>query len=206
MPAVSDSKSKSRQASKQETREALIAAGIGLFSEQGVDLPSLDAICARAGFTRGAFYVHFRNRDDFLVAVIEHVLVTFVDSMVTASESGNDLSDTIGRFLRAASLGQVPLMGQQRLMLNLVTRGVQRAEKMSERFRVLLDHALSRLADSAARGQASGAVKTQLPPELVATFLLAAALGVTTLLEFGVKLDVDRLQTGARELFGIEPA
>src|SRR5262245_27310227 len=204
--AVGDSKTKSRQISKQETREALLAAGMSLFSEEGVDLPSLDAICARAGFTRGAFYVHFRNRDDFLAAVIDRVLVTFVDSVVAASQSGHDLSDTIGRFLAAASQGKVPLMGQQRLMLHLMTRGIQRTETMRVRFKALLEHALARLAAAAENGQKAGTVKTDVAPELIATWLVAAALGLTTLLEFGIELDMPRIQKSARELLRIEPA
>ena len=44
-----------REETKQATRDALISAGMALFAEQGLDGPSLDAICDRAGFTRGAF-------------------------------------------------------------------------------------------------------------------------------------------------------
>ena len=54
------------QAAKQETREALLQAAMAEFAEKGLDLPSLDAICARAGFTRGAFYVHFRDREELV--------------------------------------------------------------------------------------------------------------------------------------------
>lgn len=198
-------KVKSRQASKQETREALIQAGMTLFSEQGVDVPSLDAICARAGFTRGAFYVHFRNRDDFLSAVIDRVLVVFVDTVVAASQSGNDLNETIGRFLAAASQGRVPLMGQRRLILHLMTRGVERAEKMRARFKVLLEHALLRLAAAVSNGQAAGTVKTTVEPDLIAAWLVAAALGLTTLLNFGVAIDFKRVQESARELLRIQP-
>ena len=53
-----------RRETKQETREALISAALAEFAEHGFDAPSLDAICARAGYTRGAFYVHFRDRSD----------------------------------------------------------------------------------------------------------------------------------------------
>src|SRR5262252_1452795 len=59
---------KFRVASMQRTREALIQAGIELFAEKGLDAPSLDEICDRAGYTRGAFYVHFADRDEFVVA------------------------------------------------------------------------------------------------------------------------------------------
>ena len=204
--AVADAKTKSRQEAKQETREALILAGMSLFSEQGVDLPSLDAICARAGFTRGAFYVHFRNRDDFLMAVIDRVLVSFVDTVVAASQTGHDLSDTIGRFLSLASQGKVPIVGQHRLMLHLMTGGSQRTEKMRARFKALLEHALSRIAAAAEDGQNAGTVKVEVSPELIAAWLLAAALGLTTLLQFGIELDMARIQQSARDLLRIEQA
>ena len=203
--AVGEGKSKTRQVAKQETREALLLAGMSLFAEEGVDLPSLDAICARAGFTRGAFYVHFRNRDDFMSAVVDRVLVDFVDSMLVASGDGNDLMDTIVRFLTAASRGKVPLMGQQRLILGVLMRGAQRTDKMRARFKVLLMGALARLASAAARGQEAGTVKSSIAPELIAAWLLAAALGLTTLLDFGVELDIARIAQSAGELLRIEP-
>jgi AcrR family transcriptional regulator len=202
---VGGSKSKSRQASKQETREALVRAGMGLFSEEGVDLPSLDAICARAGFTRGAFYVHFRNRDDFLSAVIDRVLIDFVDAILAAGQSGNDLSDTIARFLTAASQGKVPLMSQRLRILHLMMRGAQRAEKLRARFKLLLEHALLRLAAVTRDGQVAGTVKTPVEPDLVAVWLLSSALGLTTLLNFGLEMDLTRIEQSARELLRIEP-
>ena len=60
-----------RAAAKAASREAIITAAIEAFAEQGLDGPSLDDICARAGYTRGAFYVQFKDRDDLIVAVTE---------------------------------------------------------------------------------------------------------------------------------------
>ena len=85
-----------REATKLETREALVSAGLAEFAEHGLDTPSLDAICARAGFTRGAFYVHFRGREDFLDAVMKRVGARVLDSVLGggselgSSESGLD--------------------------------------------------------------------------------------------------------------------
>jgi TetR/AcrR family transcriptional repressor of nem operon len=203
---VSDGKRKSRQIAKQETREALIRAGMSLFSEEGVDLPSLDSICARAGFTRGAFYVHFRHRDDFLEAVMDRALVDFINTVVAVSQSSDDLNDTIGRFLSAVAKGKVPLMGtQQRLMAHLMTRGVQRADKMRARAKFLLGEALARLASAAENAQRAGTVKAAVDPDLLAAWLVAAALGLVTLLNFGIEIDLTRIQASARELLRIEP-
>ena len=201
---MGDSKGKSRQLAKQETREALIAAGMSLFSEEGVDVPSLDAICARAGFTRGAFYVHFHNRDDFLAAVIDRVLVAFVDSVVASSHSSHDLGETIERFLAAAAVGKVPLMSQQRLILHLMTRGVQRAETMRARFKALLEDALSRIAAAAEAGQAASVVRAEIGPDLIAMWLAASGLGLTTLINLGVDVDFERLRDSARVLLRID--
>ena len=56
---------------------------MALFAKHGLDGPSLDDICAHAGFTRGAFYVHFEDRDDFLVAVMDRVGRQIVDLRAT---------------------------------------------------------------------------------------------------------------------------
>ena len=71
-----------RELTKQETREALLRAGMELFAEQGLDVPSLDALCARAGFTRGAFYVHFADREEFIVAVMERIVTQTIPAAV----------------------------------------------------------------------------------------------------------------------------
>jgi AcrR family transcriptional regulator len=51
-----------RRRDKQGSREALVRAAEDLFIAHGFDEPSLSAICERAGYTRGVFYVHFKTR------------------------------------------------------------------------------------------------------------------------------------------------
>lgn len=62
VPAKERRRAQSRDESMQETRAALVGAAPELFAKEGLDA-SLDAICERAGFSRGAFYVHFSDRD-----------------------------------------------------------------------------------------------------------------------------------------------
>ena len=79
-----------RDTAKEQTRRALLASALRMFSEQGLDGPSLDAICEDAGYTRGAFYVHFKNREALIVAVVSDVIGVFVDTVVQAGD-GHDL-------------------------------------------------------------------------------------------------------------------
>ena len=101
----------SRDASKRETREALIGAALELFAAEGLDGPSLDAICERAGYTRGAFYVHFPDRDALLVAAMEKVGESFLARVfehvtgkeVDPDEGAEDMSEAEFRGLVSSS-------------------------------------------------------------------------------------------------------
>jgi TetR/AcrR family transcriptional repressor of nem operon len=113
---------RTRETAKRESRDALLDAGLAEFAEHGLDNPSLDAICARAGYTRGAFYVHFHDRDDFLVGVAERVLARFVDAVIATGDQSHDLENSVTRFLatvgaaadvRARGRRGSPLAGMQ---------------------------------------------------------------------------------------------
>ncbi|WP_344071551.1 helix-turn-helix domain-containing protein [Microbacterium sediminicola] len=48
---------------RERTRERLLHAAYEVFAEVGPDAASVEAICERAGFTRGAFYSNFSTKD-----------------------------------------------------------------------------------------------------------------------------------------------
>lgn len=52
-----------------QTRERLMAAAAELFVERSVQAASVEEICERAGFTRGAFYSNFESKDDLCLAL-----------------------------------------------------------------------------------------------------------------------------------------
>jgi AcrR family transcriptional regulator len=104
-----------RHSERANGRAWLIEAAMAEFATHGLVSPSLDAICARAGYTRGAFYVHFRDREDLVAAVMERALGAFLDAIIATGEAGRDLERTVRRFeeavagiahLRAASRGR----------------------------------------------------------------------------------------------------
>ena len=98
-----------RAETKAETRQRLLEAGLAEFVEHGLDAPSLDAICARAGYTRGAFYVHFKDRDDFHVTVTEWLIGQFLSLIVTTDEGSDDLQQSVMRYASSLTDGSLPL-------------------------------------------------------------------------------------------------
>lgn len=56
---------------RQATRDRLLEAAIDAFREEGLQGASVEAICTRAGFTRGAFYSNFESKEQLFLALLE---------------------------------------------------------------------------------------------------------------------------------------
>ncbi len=60
----------SRDARKQQTRDALVRAALKLFARGGIGETSIDQIASEVGLTKGAVYAHFENKDALVTAVM----------------------------------------------------------------------------------------------------------------------------------------
>ena len=56
---------------RQQTREHLLAAAAEVFAERGFHGASLDEVAAVAGFTKGAVYSNFKNKEDLFLALFQ---------------------------------------------------------------------------------------------------------------------------------------
>jgi len=61
------------------TRSDWLALGERLLSDEGPSALSLERLTEAAGLTKGSFYHHFRGRDGFLAALVEHWRATVVE-------------------------------------------------------------------------------------------------------------------------------
>ena len=58
-------------ARRRATRDRLLEAAAEVFAEEGVQAASVEAVCARAGFTRGAFYSNFESKEQLFLELLE---------------------------------------------------------------------------------------------------------------------------------------
>ncbi|HME70315.1 MAG TPA: TetR/AcrR family transcriptional regulator [Myxococcota bacterium] len=200
-----------REVAKEETREALLRAGLAEFSERGLDAPSLDSICARAGYTRGAFYVHFRDREEFVVAAMERVLGPFLDAVVARGEQAHDLARTIERFVAAlAAMAQLvrtpdPGLPPKILPLHRLLDACERSPRLAERFTGIVREAIARVEKSTRRGQGEREVRGDVDAGQLGSVLVSLALGAIVAMELGIALD---LQAAGKTVLALvaEPA
>jgi AcrR family transcriptional regulator len=199
---------RSRADVKLATRVALIDAALAEFAAHGLDAPSLDAICARAGYTRGAFYVHFRDRADLMVAVVEHALGVFIDAVIASGDEAHDLERTVVRFADAVTRALTPSAAAAGPVLPLpptvpfarILEGVTRNPRLRGGFLTLLGGAVARVGEIGARGQRAGAVRADVDPAQLGVLLAIVALGALVAVDVGLALDPPALRATVLKL------
>lgn len=66
---------------REQTRARLLDAAHEVFAEVGMDAASVEMICERAGFTRGAFYSNFESKDELFLALITQLAAAKLDEV-----------------------------------------------------------------------------------------------------------------------------
>jgi TetR/AcrR family transcriptional repressor of nem operon len=180
-----------RELAKQETREALIGAMLALIPEHGLDA-SLDDICDRAGFTRGAFYVHFRDRDELLAAAMERVGRAVLDALIGATSQEEDLAAIVERFLAALASGAYPLTRAGGVRPYQLLDACARSPAVRAQYGALVTESVERLTERARAGQRRRTVRSDVRAEDIALLSVAIVIGVQTLIDLAVPIDVAR--------------
>lgn len=75
---------------RQQTRDHLLEAAAQVFAERGFDGATLDEVAAVAGFTKGAVYSNFKNKDDLFLALLESRYEQEMQSVLRTIEATAD--------------------------------------------------------------------------------------------------------------------
>lgn len=177
-----------REATKRETREALLDAGLALFAKEGLDSPSLDVICASAGLTRGAFYVHFKAREDFIVAAMQKATRGFLDAVLLGTEGDFDLEHAIAAFAAMSSPARFVSFGQ--IPPHQFLAACARSRELHKYYVGFLEEARARIVKAICAGQAAGRLRGDVDPKDTANLLVAVVLGVETMGDLHFPIDL----------------
>ncbi len=151
-----------RSPRREATRQRLLDAAVELFGERGVLGSSVEEICDRAGFTRGAFYSNFESKDELCLDVLRRKGEQYFAAMQAAVEvipvapvpaDGTDrlIRDAVAVFLEAQPKKVAELVTMMELRLHaLRTPGLREGwldvhEGISRSTAGLLDIALARV-------------------------------------------------------------
>jgi AcrR family transcriptional regulator len=123
-----------RSARREATRQRILDAARAVFAERGVIGGSVEDICERAGFTRGAFYSNFTDKDDVVQALVEReqaLLMEHLDAAlveVTPEIAGADeqlpavVASIVDRVLRTIPVDRTMILIQTELEIHAIRR------------------------------------------------------------------------------------
>lgn len=97
---------------RQQTRDRLIEAAAALFAERSISGASVEEICERAGFTRGAFYSNFESKEDLCLEIVrqrgDQLLATTRRALAMipdAPVSAHSLDEIIAKVVAVVDVG-----------------------------------------------------------------------------------------------------
>ncbi|MGH3521195.1 MAG: TetR/AcrR family transcriptional regulator [Haloechinothrix sp.] len=91
-----------RAESQARTREQLITTAKDLFLADGYWATSLEKVADAAGYSKGAVYSNFRNKDELCLAVLDLIHAEQAMRIATAMAGGTTLEDRLAGFERWA--------------------------------------------------------------------------------------------------------
>jgi AcrR family transcriptional regulator len=160
------------------TREAIIAAGIDVFCQEGYRASSVGAVHERAGVSLGTFYQYFRDKTDLITTIVAEAVITSASRIFPGfdPERGEDGAAAVVRgFVRHyAATADFQRVWEE------VTHLEPAVAELRARLSRLLE---TSLAQNIAAGQRSGEVDPALDPEL-ASRALSAMVDRTCFLTF----------------------
>jgi AcrR family transcriptional regulator len=60
-----------RKEKQAHTRECLMHSAAGVFARRGLQQASIDEVAEDAGYTKGAFYANFKNKEELFLAMLD---------------------------------------------------------------------------------------------------------------------------------------
>ncbi|MEH7484704.1 helix-turn-helix domain-containing protein, partial [Neobacillus drentensis] len=63
-----------------EKEKVIIKSGMKLFAQKGFSSTSIQEIATESNISKGAFYLHFKSKDDLLLAILEYIFETIESS------------------------------------------------------------------------------------------------------------------------------
>lgn len=167
-----------RRPRRDEVRATILSAATRVFARRGIDAASVDDVATAAGYTKGAVYSNFENKDGLIAALVEDHTAAYLALGLAAAASADGAlasrAQALGDRLDAATEEE---RDWHLLFVELWQRAVREdpsADGFRERRTAMRDAIATAVREHA---EASGADLT-LPAEHLAVAIMALANGM----------------------------
>ncbi len=161
---------------RQETRARLLEAATRVLARSGFERATLDEIVREAGFSKGAFYVHFESKDDLFWAMLEERISHQQDAFRSAVDYSKSMDYNV-RMILSAVFG---LLGDDALWGSLFMEfhaHAARNEQVRRRLGAMYEGWRQLIVDILSVSRETGRMRSDADLELMATVLVATVEG-----------------------------
>lgn len=109
MAVKSGNKRLSREESRQQTRQRLLAAAAVVIPREGYQAASVESISAEAGYSRGAFYSNFADKDELFAVLLQQLADADhqqLEAIFDQGDSAEDIRLKLREYFAYTSRGQ----------------------------------------------------------------------------------------------------
>ena len=162
---------------RAESRAALLAAAAEGLSRYGYGDLNLAEVAAQAGYTRGALYHLFADKEDLALAVVDWVWETWQEQVGPLADAQDDPLEA----LVALARGHVAYCrdGRARVMMTLRVEFAEREHPVGEAVASIAAKVRGRLERLITLGRRAGTIPPGPPARVLAGACLAAVDGLT---------------------------
>lgn len=165
-----------RRRQRQETRARLLEAATCVLARCGFERATLDEIVREAGFSKGAFYVHFESKDDLFWAMLEERISRQQEAFRRAVDYDESMDYNV-RTILSAVFG---LLGDDQLWGSLFMEfhaHAARKENVRRRLGAMYEGWRQLIVDILRVSHETGRMRKDADLELMATILVATVEG-----------------------------
>ena len=174
MTAIAQPTPKRRR--REETRQRLMDAALSVLARHGYDRATVDEIVQEAGFSKGAFYVHFESKEELFWAMLEE----HVSRQQEAFRQAVDPSVPLAQNIRTILSGVFALDKQDPLWTAMFMEfgaHALRNEKVRQPLAAMYERWRELTVEILSASRQSGRIRTDVDLEFIASMLIAVVEG-----------------------------
>lgn len=162
------------------TMQRLQVAGLELFYQNGYHSTSVDDILKKLDLSKGAFYYHFKSKQDFFISIIQSLIVQKVYSaLVQPIEGKEDPFTVIEKALDAAlETAEHNFFDNGFVLSNFIIETNGKDEEVNSYLNDILKIWEVALVTSLQKGKTDGYVARHVDSEGVASYIISAYIGI----------------------------
>ncbi|HUF54747.1 MAG TPA: TetR/AcrR family transcriptional regulator [Dehalococcoidia bacterium] len=165
-----------RRRSREETRQRLLDAALGVFARNGFERATVDEIVREAGFSKGAFYVHFESKEDLFWEILRERIEANQRQLRETIEPGLDVVEAERRILTTLFDARKTEPLGPAVYYEFVAHAM-RNDKVRERLAEFYASWHAFVVETLRLGRESGMVRDDVDLELQASALMATFEG-----------------------------